>query len=312
MPPAPSGPQRADARHSIAVVSRRTGISQLVLRAWERRYSAVVPERTATGRRRYSDEDLKKLILLQTLTGAGHRIGDVANLPEEELRHLASELPADTAVATRGGPHEVSELLEGALAATSTLDARGFEQILERALLDLSKPVLRTQFLAPLLSEIGSRWRDGRFRVAHEHMATAIVTSFLSNLNSRQHTASGAPLVAVATPSGQRHELGALMAASVALDGGWDVLYLGCDIPAEDLAAAVRDRGARMVLLSLIYPLADPAVAVEMRELRRLVGPEVGLTVGGRAAVSYADVLAEVGARLVEDDIDLVSALRGD
>jgi DNA-binding transcriptional MerR regulator/methylmalonyl-CoA mutase cobalamin-binding subunit len=312
MSTAPSGPQRAQARHSIAVVSRRTGISQLVLRAWERRYQAVVPARTDTGRRRYTDEDLEKLILLQTLTGAGHRIGDIAHLATKDLRDLAAELPAETVVAPRGGAREASELLARALDATARLDPRGLEQVLERALLDLSKPVLRTQLLAPLLSEIGERWQDGRLRVSHEHMATAIVASFLNSLNARQHVPSGAPLVAVATPAGQHHELGALMAASVALDAGWDVLYLGRDIPAEDLAAAVRDRGVRMVLLSLVYPVGEPAVAVELRELRRLIGADVGLAVGGRAAASYADVLGEIGAHLVTNDVALVSVLRGD
>ena len=67
-------------KHSIAVVARRTGISQLLLRAWERRYEAVIPQRTATGRRLYSDDDLTKLGLLRLLTDADHRIGDIAGL----------------------------------------------------------------------------------------------------------------------------------------------------------------------------------------------------------------------------------------
>ena len=291
-------------------MSRRTGISQLVLRAWERRYEAVMPARTATGRRRYTDRDLEKLALLQTLTAHGHRIGDIAARDVAELRGMASELPVEATVAPRGGPQKAGELLEQALAATAALDARALEKVLERALLDLSKPVLRSQLLAPLLGEIGSRWEDGRLRVSHEHMATSIVASFLNSLNARQHVPSGAPLVAVATPVGQQHELGALMAASVALEAGWDVLYLGRNLPAEDLAAAVRDRGARLVLLSLVFPLDDPALVMELRELRRLVGPAVGLAVGGRAALSYMPVLAEIGARIVSDDATLGEVLR--
>ena len=310
MSPASSRSQRTEARHSIAVVARRTGISQLVLRAWERRYSAVVPERTATGRRRYTDQDVEKLMLLQALTGAGHRIGDVANLGADDLRSLAAELPVETAVAPRGGPREASELLDQALAATAALDSRGLEQVLERALLDLSKPVLRTQLLAPLLAEIGNRWEDGRLRVSHEHMASSIVAAFLNSLNARQKVPTGAPVVAVATPAGQQHELGALMAASVALEAGLEVLYLGRDMPAEDLAAAVRDRGAHMVLLSLVYPKDDPGLAVELRELRRLLGPGIGLVAGGQAALSYAAALEEVGALLVSDDASLAEVLR--
>src|SRR5210317_1645860 len=88
---------RTEPRHSIAVVSRRTGVSQLLLRAWERRYDAVIPARTPTGRRMYSDRDLEKLTILGLLTGVGHRIGDIATLPMDELRKLAEENSASPA-----------------------------------------------------------------------------------------------------------------------------------------------------------------------------------------------------------------------
>ena len=313
MSPQSALPARDEARHSIAVVSRRTGVSQLVLRAWERRYNAVVPGRTPTGRRLYSDRDVEKLLLLQTLTNSGHRIGDIAALGVKDLRGLAAELPAANipvaAPKLLAGPEAASAHLAKALAATANLDPRGLEDVLERALLDLSKPALRTHLLAPLLTEIGCRWSDGRLRVAHEHMASSIVASFLSSLNARQRVPAGAPLVAVATPAGQQHELGALLAASVALEKGWEVLYLGRDVPAEDLAAAVRERGARMVLLSLVFPLGDPGVAVQLRELRRMVGPAVEIAVGGRAAPSYATEIADIGGRLVTSDATLIEAL---
>lgn len=300
-----------DARHSIAVVSRRTGVSQLLLRAWERRYGAVAPARTATGRRLYTDAELEKISLLHLLTGAGHRIGDIANLPRAELVALAGELPAteDAPNIGRLGTGSAADFLEAALKATATLDARGLEQVLNQALLKLSKPLLRNELLMPLLHEIGERWSDGRLRVAHEHMATTIVTSFLTSLNARQSIPAGAPLVAVATPSNQQHELGALLAAAVVLEAGWDVLYLGRDLPAEDIVAAAQGRGARAVLLSLVFPLGDAGVVQELRQLRRLLGPDVAILVGGRGAASYAPVLAEISARKISDDESLLAAL---
>jgi methanogenic corrinoid protein MtbC1 len=303
-------PAGSDARHSIAVVSRRTGVSQLLLRAWERRYGAVAPARTATGRRLYTDQELEKISLLHLLTGAGHRIGDIANLPQVELVALAGELPA--AVPTAVGPASTGSaatFLAEALQATGTLDAHGLEQVLNRALLQLSKPVLRNELLMPLLQEIGERWSDGRLRVSHEHMATSIVTSFLTSLNARQPVPVGAPVVAVATPSGQHHELGALLAAAVVLEAGWDVLYLGRDLPAEDIVAAAQNRGARAVLLSLVFPLGDAGVTQELRQLRRLLGPDVAILVGGRGAASYAAVLAEISARLISGDETLLAEL---
>ena len=298
-------------RHSIAVVSRRTGVTQLLLRAWERRYNAVLPERTATGRRLYSDADVEKIMLLQQLTGIGHRIGDIAKLGHGQLRTLLADDPgaAMIPVPATALPGTADEYLATALDAVTRLDALGLNQILEKALVDLSKPILRNQLIAPLLTEIGVRWGDGRLRISHEHMATSIVTTFLASMNARQRTRANAPLVAIATPSGQYHELGALLAASVVLEKGWEVLYLGRDLPAEDIAAAVRTRGARVVLLSLVFPLADAAVVAELRHLHQLVGPDLPIIVGGQGAASYGAVLAEIHARLVTSDGELSDKL---
>jgi len=297
-----------EGRHSIAVVSRRTGISQLVLRAWERRYGAVEPSRTDTARRLYSDRDLEKLSLLHMLTKAGHRIGDIAKLSLEDLHQLATECGARALVSASeslDGSVDAAALLEEAIGAVTYLDDRGLESVLDKALLHLSKPVLRRELLAPLLHELGNQWGDGRLRIAHEHMATAIVSAFLSSMNSRYQVLPGAPLVAVATPSGHLHELGALLAASHAHESGWDVLYLGPNLPAEEIAVAARTRGARAVMLSIVFPFSDSGVMDQLRELRKLVGRDLPIVVGGHGAPSYGPVLAEIGALVVDDTEEL-------
>src|SRR5688572_6902518 len=78
-------------RHPIAVVSERTGLSQDVLRVWERRYQAVEPTRGPGGHRTYSDADIARLRLLHVVTSAGRSIGQVARLSTEELSRLAQE-----------------------------------------------------------------------------------------------------------------------------------------------------------------------------------------------------------------------------
>jgi methanogenic corrinoid protein MtbC1 len=291
-------------RHTIAVVSRRTGITQLVLRAWERRYNAVVPSRTESGRRLYSDADLEKLNLLQLLTSAGHRIGDIAQLPIEDLHKMAMESGVEamaTASESLDGSADAASLLQEALKAIANFDDRGLESVLDKALLNLSKPVLRRELLAPLLEDVGNRWKDGRLRISHEHMATSIITAFLTSMNARYQALPGAPLVAVATPSGHLHELGALLASSHAHEAGWDVLYLGSNLPAEEIATAARARGVKAIMLSVVFPKADAGVMDQLRELRKLIGPDLPIIVGGRGAASYQSTLAEMGAHAVSD-----------
>jgi methylmalonyl-CoA mutase cobalamin-binding subunit len=117
-------------------------------------------------------------------------------------------------------------------------------------------------------------------------------------------------VLAVATPAGHIHELGALLASSVAYEAGWDVLYLGADLPAEDIAAAVKSRGARAILLSLVFPHGDSATIAELKELRLLVGPELPIFAGGQAVPSYTVALAELGALAFSGVEDLDEALR--
>lgn len=304
-------------RHSIAVVSRRTGLNQLLLRAWERRYGAVAPGRTDTGRRLYSDLDIERLLLMRRLTAADHRIGDIGNLPLEDLRALAAELPPASSSAihvvptatTAAGAKTAAALLEEALAAVSALQPGALENVLERATVHLSRPALRQELILPLLQRVGELWRDGSFRIAHEHMASAIVHTFLATANASQVPATGSPLLVVAAPLRNRHELGAMLAASLGLDLGWEVLYLGADMPAEEIALAVEVRGARAVFLSLVYPPADAVVAGQIELLRRLVGPQVGILAGGGSAPSYETTLDVIGASLAMAPEDFAGAL---
>ena len=289
--------------YTIAVVSRRTGISQLLLRAWERRYGAVEPRRTPTGRRLYSDADVRKLLLLRQLTDAGHRIGDVAVLPASRLEELAAEIvpvPPPAPRTSRQGAAP-DQLLGQALQAVADMDAPVLEQVLQQAAVLLSRPVLRRHMIEPLLVEIGERWRDGTLRIAHEHLATSIVRTFLGGLRSGGAVAAGAPVMVAAAPSGHMHELGALLAAGHAEEMGWNVHYLGADVPAEEIAAAALQGEARLVVLSLIYPGHDPGTRDQLRALRRSLGKDVAIVAGGGAAATYADVLAEIDAALVSD-----------
>jgi len=100
----------------------------------------------------------------------------------------------------------------------------------------------------------------------------------------------------VTTPSRQHHELGALIAAETATGEGWQVTYLGPELPPEEIAAAALQKGARAVALSLTYPPDDPQLVDDLRKLRRLLGSRTALIVGGQASRTYGSILSEVGA----------------
>lgn len=303
------------ARHPIGVVARRTGLKPDLIRAWERRYEAVIPSRSGTRRRFYTDEDIGRLILLRNATREGRAIGQVAHLSDAELRALIAEDQAALVEAgveraarrrtgTRGAEAEEA-MVDRCLAAVERLDGHSLEHELERGSLTLSRVRVVHGVLLPLLDEIGERWSRGTLRPAEEHLASAVARTFLGNLLSSDRSSEVAPTLIAATPVGQRHELGALIAAADADEEGWSTIYLGPDLPAEEIAAATQKTGAAVVALSLIYPPDDPRLPEELLRLGRLLPADVALLVGGRAAAAYDGTLDRIGAVQLEDIAEL-------
>lgn len=301
-------------RHSIGLVSRRTGLKPDVIRAWERRYRAIEPSRTPTNRRYYTDEQLERLTLLREATLAGRQIGQVAHLDTKELRELVAE---DQAAMSRfPGLHiptaEVTaeSHLARCLSAIQGLDSQALQLQLERSSLELSQPRLLQEVLIPLVEAIGEQWEHGNLRVVHEHLATAVVRAFLANLQRTYVPSGTAPTIVITTPSRQFHELGALIVATTAASEGWKVLYLGPDLPSEEIAAIALLKGATAVALSIVYPSDDPFLGSDLKKLRRLMGDEIFLLAGGRSAKAYKEELGEISAHLVTDLDDLRKQLK--
>jgi DNA-binding transcriptional MerR regulator/methylmalonyl-CoA mutase cobalamin-binding subunit len=295
-------------RHPIGVAARRTGLKPDLIRAWERRYGAVEPGRTDTRRRFYSDADIERLLLLRRVVNTGRGIGQVANLSNEQLQALVAEeeprpYPAPPMPsAVPGSAEEIAEsFLHLCLSAAQRLDVKDLELQIERASVALSRTNLLEKLLVPLMQRIGDLWHQGALRPIHEHMASSVVRSFLGGIRGAYHIEATAPHLVVTTPARQHHELGALIAAATAAGEGWQVTYLGPDLPSEEIAAAALQKGARAVALSVTYPPDDPMLRDDLRRLRRLLGSRTVLIVGGRSAAAYADALGEIGAHSVED-----------
>jgi cobalamin-dependent methionine synthase I len=103
-----------------------------------------------------------------------------------------------------------------------------------------------------------------------------------------------------ATPAGQRHELGALMAATAAAAEGWRIVYLGPDLPAGDVVTAARRTGASLIALSVVFPAVDAELLRDISAVRSAL-PAIPLVVGGRAALAAAEDLRAAGAVVAGD-----------
>lgn len=284
-------------RCPINVAARRSGLTAHVIRAWERRYQAITPNRSTTARRLYSDWEVQRLVLLRQAVDLGHRISEVANLPMEELHALVGRDTLPGVEASPRIPFTRSRLVEVAINAAVAMDSQAFLQALLQATRSLSVPGLFEDFVHPLMAEIGTRWREGQMRVVHEHFASAHLRTFLGDLMTSSSVAPSGPCLIVTTPFGQNHEIGSLMVAITAMRAGWEVVYAGPSLPAEEIVHAVETRNARAVALSLCYPSDDPRIDGQLVKLRGLLGTQVPIYIGGQAAGGYTQTLNSIGAR---------------
>jgi methanogenic corrinoid protein MtbC1 len=292
-------------RHPIRVVAERTGLSLDVLRAWEKRYGVVEPERSGTGRRLYSDVDVDRLLLLRRATEAGRPIGRIASLSDGELRALVEE--DDEARGRReralSGPvaAESMAFVEAALEQIRALDAAALDAVLVHAAFRQGTAVFLEDVAAVLLRRIGELWHAGTIRSAHEHMASAVIRRVLSWLMWSGHSGPEASVIVVATPVGQVHELGALLSAAAAAGEGWRVVYLGADLPADEIARVARETNADALGLSVVFATEGSPFASELRRLGAELPERVSVFVGGSAAGRYAAVIREVGGHQMTD-----------
>lgn len=278
--PAPETP-RSPGRHRIGAVVERTGLTEHAIRVWERRYAAVKPERTEGGSRLYSDDDVRRLQLLGQLTGEGHAISGLAKLPTAQLVELARVQQAQQAP----NPTALDELGEQFLSAIRALNPAATDAVLARASDEMAPRELLANLIAPLATEIGARWARGDLTIAEEHMATVALRDLLTRLRRDHPPRASDPIALAATLSGEKHELGLLMAALLAAMSGWNTVYLGTDLPADQLVDAVTMADARLLLLSMVSEGGLERRGT-LRELRDRLPNQVEIIVGGRAAVS--------------------------
>jgi methanogenic corrinoid protein MtbC1 len=315
-PSAPSAP--ALARHPISVVVERTGLSQHLLRVWERRYGAVEPTRGEGGHRLYSDADIARLRLLHAATLGGRSIGRVARLATEELARIVEEDAAARDELGRSGegaagdltPDDAHEHIDEALALTLALDAPALDAALRRVAARLGVTSFVERVAAPLLRRIGDEWHAGRLTIAQEHLASSTVHDILVETMRSLARDNGDARVVVATLPGDRHAIGAALAAAVAAAEGWSVVYLGPDVPAGEIAAAAVATGARMVAVSVVYVDDRERMLGELRTLRARLPVTVSLVVGGAGAGTLEDALAGSGILAGATLADLHDALR--
>jgi DNA-binding transcriptional MerR regulator/methylmalonyl-CoA mutase cobalamin-binding subunit len=312
LPSPPANPALASGSHPIAVAAERTGLSQDVLRVWERRYGAVKPKRGPNGQRMYSDSDIERLRLLHAATRAGRSIGQIAQLTVKALTVMVGEDSAARAeLATVAAEStDVAEIIDTAFSLTRSLQGIQLDDHLRRASATLGFTEFLTHVAVPLLRLVGDEWHGGRLTPAQEHLASSVVHDIFVERMRAFSSRSDSPRVLIATPAGERHAIGAALVGAATAVEGWSVIYLGADLPAAEIANAAIARRVSVVALSVVYVEKRERVLAELRELRSLLPTDIALFAGGSGALSLSRQLSGSGVRVTEKIAELHDELR--
>jgi methanogenic corrinoid protein MtbC1 len=301
---------QSEKRHPIQVAANRSGLTQDLLRAWEKRYGVVEPGRSGGGQRLYSDDDVERLRLLRIVVDGGRRISDVARISTEELGQIAVEDRVEAAE-TQELPVVDPVALVDCLDAIERLDAVRLEETLHRQLLGSGSQNLIEGLVVPLMIEVGRRWHEGQLLAAHEHLATAVLRGLVSRILADAQPRSPKGVIVVATTEGQAHEVGGLMAAATAASEGWRVVFLGAQLPCSEIVESVKQAGAGALALSYAWDNEAVDDLELMHEVFAALPARVVRLVGGAAASGARERITAMGGTVVDDLQAFRQALAG-
>lgn len=280
--PSTFSPEEAADLWPMGAVTRRTGLSDHTLRAWERRFGFPKPIRLPSGHRRYTGQQVQQLLLINKALACGYRAGDVVPLSKPKIESMVKE---GTPGPSRSQSHEqqshwVDHILRSALAFNE--ESIRTKMTADSAILGV-RAFLRERAV-PLIEAIGAGWSDGDLGIRHEHFVSGILEEHLSELRAAfDASTQGRPVVLACLPD-EMHGLGLHMVALEISAGGRRNVVLGPHTPIEEIVASADSlkAGAVGISVSIFAPVESTSDMIS--DLRAQLSEQTKLWVGGGGA----------------------------
>ena len=272
----------------IGELSRRLGVSDHVLRAWETRYGLLHPFRSTGGYRLYSEADADRIRRMQAHLAAGLSAAEAAQA-------VLAEAGRPPVAVSAVGAVEVADLAASLRWALDAFDEPAAQAALDRLFSELSLAAVLRDVVLPYLRELGARWQEGSASVAQEHFASFVIRGRLAGLARGWGNGKG-PRAVLACPSLELHDLALLVFGIVLNRQGWRINYLGTSTPIDDLMRTAEAMTPDLVVLAA----STPEVLEPIRPQLSTLAGRFPLALAG-AGVS-GELARAVGARHLTDD----------
>ena len=293
------------ATFNLGAVVQETGINPDTLRAWERRYGLPQPDRSEGGHRLYSQRDIRTVKWLLERQGEGIRIGRAVELWQKmkragkdpfQERPLAGEesLTYDdlTRDEKREGSQQVLDRMRTAwLQAALSYSEEKANHILDDALARFPVERATYEILLKGMREVGEGWYRGEITVQAEHFTSELAVRRVQALITGSPPPWRSEHIIVACSPQERHDFAPLLITLYLRREGFPVIYLGADVPYQDLEEVVQEMSADLIILSA--QTLGPAAAL-YRAGRKLVEKSLPVAYGGWIFHQLSDLEARM------------------
>lgn len=245
--------------YSIKDLEYLSGIKAHTIRIWEKRYHLLDPSRTDTNIRSYSDDDVRRILNVSLLIKNGYKISNVAAFDEAKLQAEVLRLNRNLS--------DPEKNIDQLLFHTVNLDTFGFEQVLDKIILEFGFSKTIQQVIFPFFERIGILWQAGSIFAAHEHFVSNLVRNRLIRETGKLESKDSSPSILFFLRENEYHELGLLYSNFLAAQEGLRCVYLGQNLPFGDLSNLLINSEFDFVCTSFISAIEKPELEQYMANL---------------------------------------------
>ena len=278
----------------IRTVSSLTGVNAVTLRAWERRYNLITPQRTPKGHRLYTHKDVERINHVVDLLNQGISVSHVKPLLDQTPGEALAPARRDEGDTWRS--HQ-----EKMLTAIEKFDEPALDSTYNDALSLYPVDIVNQRLTTPLLRLLGERWKKRELGIAEEHFFSVYLRNKLGTRIHHMNQRGNGPLLLLACLPGDLHEIGLLFFALAAVNAGYRVLILGANTPLQQIPGVLEVKPCVAVILSGSAKPARRVIETDLPGLMdRLIIP---VFAGGETAVSYQEKFEQAGVICLGENI---------
>lgn len=290
-----------NSKNTLKTASRKSGLTAHVIRAWEKRYGVVNPNRTDSNRRFYSDEEIEKLKLLKKATESGHSISSISNLPTEDLAKLVlGEEKATIFKHKKLLPEKfdlrIKNVIEEFFQTAENYNSKKLQFLIYEIEDEYSQSIIIEEVILQILQKFDEKRKNDSISKISEQFIINELSFHLQQIINKIPDFENFPLLLTYAPIGGFQQIGSLISAAVAKMEKFRICNLGENLNSSEISLAVEKLNPAAISINMIFPFLKPdEIKKELLELKKIIPPKIKILLSGRTVWNYREEVNQIG-----------------